>query len=269
MDTGFSAARLAGCVTALLFASAFAHAAECVNFGVIDAQSGNVANAIAELYTAEGCDSCPPADKWFSSLGDRKGNVVPLAFHVDYWDGGGWKDRFAKPAFTRRQQESVVRLGSRTVVTPQLFMNGKNISFIDDDKRGSIHSRFGRRVVEIASQPPGARLKLTAVPTANGMEATLSVTPADVTSGSARAWLAVTENKLVSRVTAGENRGVTLYHDHVVRDLVGPLDIITPTPQKIALDQEWKRQDLSLVAFVQDRLTGDVLQALSAGMCAN
>ncbi|MEP7155623.1 MAG: DUF1223 domain-containing protein [Betaproteobacteria bacterium] len=243
-------------------------AAECHNFGNTHTQSGAAGMAIAELYTAEGCDSCPPADKWFSSLSARKGNAVPLAFHVDYWDGGGWKDRFAKPQFTRRQQESVVRLGSRTVVTPQLFVNGKTMSTSGDDKRGSLQSRFNKRTADIASITPKAALVLDTVAEEDTLTASLSTQLADGNSPAVEAWLAVTENNLASRVTAGENSGVTLYHDHVVRELVGPLKIAGPVVHKIVVDKAWKRQDLTLVAFAQDRLTGEVLQAVSTGACA-
>lgn len=252
----------------LMMVNGSLHAAECRNFGQAHAQSGAANMAIAELYTSEGCDSCPPADKWFSSLNARKGNAIPLAFHVDYWDSGGWKDRFAKPAFTRRQQESVVRLGSRTVVTPQLFVNGKTISTAGDDKRGSLQTRFNKRTGEIASTAPQAALVLDSRADEEAITASLSMQFPGGAAASTEAWLAVTENNLVSRVTAGENSGVTLYHDHVVRSLIGPLNVAAPATQKIPLGKEWKREDLTLVAFVQDRLTGDVLQAVSTGMCA-
>ena len=240
-------------------------------------QSGTASVAIAELYTSEGCDSCPPADKWFSSLSYRKGNAIPLAFHVDYWDAGGWKDRFAKSAFSLRQRETVVRLGSRTVVTPQLVVNGKTINVsASDDRRGSIYSRFNSRVSEIAARPPKAGLKLSATPSAStdGIDVSLTVTlvnPAD--SAVTTAWLAITENNLVSRVSAGENSGITLYHDHVVRELIGPLEITAsadgnaPIGRSIALAKDWKRRDLSLVAFVQDQRTGEVYQALASPIC--
>jgi hypothetical protein len=251
----------------ILTAPAAPHAAECRDSTA--ASAGHVTMAIAELYTAEGCDSCPPADKWFSSLSARKGNAIPLAFHVDYWDGGGWKDRFAKPAFTRRQQEAVVRLGSRTVVTPQLFVNGKVINVsTNDDKRGSVYSRFNKRVSEVSAMPPKAELKLTTSVKDDAIETDVSVKlGGSGADANAAAWLAVTENNLVSRVTAGENSGVTLYHDHVVRELIGPLALTETAPQKILLGKDWKQKDLSVVAFVQDRLTGEVLQAVSVEIC--
>lgn len=258
------------CAGAVIFVvPAAPHAAECR--AATATSASNVTMAIAELYTAEGCDSCPPADKWFSSISDRKGNAIPLAFHVDYWDGGGWKDRFAQPAFTRRQQEAVVRLGSRTVVTPQLFVSGKVINVSNnDDKRGSVYSRFNKRVSEVSAIAPKAELKLTASIKEDAIETAVSAKVAGAGAGAAdnaAAWLAVTENNLVSRVTAGENSGVTLYHDHVVRELIGPLALTETALKKIPLGKDWKRKDLSVVAFVQDRLTGEVLQAVSVEAC--
>src|SRR5258708_2194386 len=90
------------------------------------ASSGAGSTTIVELYTSEGCDSCPPADKWFSTLSFKRDGVVPLAFHVDYWDYIGWKDRFGRAAFAERQRETVTRQGSRTVYTPQLMLDGRD-----------------------------------------------------------------------------------------------------------------------------------------------
>ncbi len=256
------------------------HAANCGNISIA-AQSGKTSVAIAELYTSEGCDSCPPADKWFSTLNPRNGDAIPLAFHVDYWDSIGWKDRFAKPAYTLRQRIAVFHNGSKAVVTPQLVVSGKTLNFGgNDDRRGSINSRFYSRVREVAALPPKADLKLTAITTntseAGTIDASLSVTLAGTgTSPDAAAWLAITENNLVSYVKAGENAGVTLNHDHVIRELIGPLKLSrstdgnAPITQSIALGKDWKRPDLSLVAFVQDQRTGEVYQALATPVCDN
>lgn len=239
--------------------------------------SGPAATAIAELYTAEGCDSCPPADKWFSTLRDRQGGLVTLAYHVDYWDAGGWADRFAKPAFARRQRETVLRQGSRTLFTPQIMVNGREILFnTPDPRRGSIHSRFNANVNEIASRPPRASLTLRAAVLPDHIETALSVAiPAVADRGDAAAFLAITENNLVSRITAGENGGITLYHDHVVRELIGPVPLagIGGTDGQfvvngnVALGRDWKRGDLSVVSFVQNQRSGEVYQALSSPIC--
>lgn len=273
-------------IACALLATGSAMATTCTN-PTVAVQSGTTSVAVAELYTSEGCDSCPPADKWFSTLSHRNGGAIPLAFHVDYWDSLGWKDRFAKPAYTLRQRIAAFHAGGKAVVTPQLVVSGKTINFgSNEDRRGSITSRFYSRVREVAALPPKASLKLTAIATMATMatetgtiDASLSVTLAGTgTSPDAAAWLAITENNLRSYIKAGENAGVTVDHDHVVRELIGPLKIPRSTDgnapiaqniaQSIALPKDWKRQDLSLVAFVQDQRTGEVYQALASPICS-
>ncbi len=247
-----------------------ASAASC--FGTQRVSSGTSSIAIAELYTSEGCDSCPPADKWFSTLNVKKDGVVPLAFHVDYWDYIGWKDRFAKPIYSERQRELVRRQGGRTSYTPQVMLNGRNQS------TGSIFSSFGANLKVIAARPPRADLALEFATATSGLDAVLTATLPQVSDrADAAVFLAITENNLSNRVTAGENRGSTLKHDHVVRALHGPLvgeakdraegRFVIKRP--IAFEQDWKRADLSLVAFVQSTRTGEIYQALSTPVCAN
>jgi len=234
--------------------------------------SGPVTVSVAELYTSEGCDSCPPADKWFSSLNVKKDGVVPLAFHVDYWDYIGWKDRFASAAYGERQRESVRRQGGRTSYTPQIMVNGQ------DQRIWSDPSRFSSSVQAIAARAPRANLALEFTTSVTGLDIALTATLPQVPDRTdAAVFVAITENNLSNRVTAGENRGVTLKHDHVVRALYGPLGgeasgraegkLIVKRP--ITLAQDWKRGDLSLVTFVQNSRTGEIYQALSTPLCVN
>ena len=89
------------------------------------ARSGATVPAVVELYTSEGCNSCPPADRWLSTLKGRDG-VVALAFHVDYWDSLGWKDRFAQPQFTQRQNATQHTSGARFAYTPQVILDSRD-----------------------------------------------------------------------------------------------------------------------------------------------
>ncbi|HUG25789.1 DUF1223 domain-containing protein, partial [Piscinibacter sp.] len=102
-----------------LAAAACAMAADAAAAPQCSARSGPAAAPLVELYTSEGCNSCPPADRWLSALKDRPG-VVALAFHVDYWDGLGWKDRFASPLHTQRQAQQRAVNGARFSYTPQV-----------------------------------------------------------------------------------------------------------------------------------------------------
>ena len=250
----------------MLLAQGTAFAASCATA----AKSGPLSTSIVELYTSEGCDSCPAADKWFSTIDSRKDGVVPLAFHVDYWDYIGWKDRFAKPLFTQRQRDTVIRQGSRTSYTPQVMLDGRDVGL------WSYQSRFQSKVREIASRTVRANISIDAKIANNTLEADLLATvslPIDRTD--AAVFIAVTEDRLASRVTAGENKGALLKHDHVVRELFGPLAVDGrdraegrfALKRTIALAPDWKQEDLSLVAFVQNARTGEVLQALSTPLC--
>src|SRR6516225_4364306 len=112
----------------LFFAVAFLATLAAGTFaadGGCRAASGPRAPAVVELYTSEGCSSCPPADRWLSALKDRP-DVVPLAFHVDYWDSLGWKDRFAQAQFSQRQNATQHTSGARFAYTPQVILDSRD-----------------------------------------------------------------------------------------------------------------------------------------------
>lgn len=157
---------------------------------------------VVELYTSEGCSSCPPADRWLAGLKDRPG-IVRLAFHVDYWDRLGWKDRFADPAYTVRQQAISQRGGSRFVYTPQVLVDGA-------DWRGW--------PALPPSTPHPAPVQVTLVEDDAGYLARVVRGPAAPVR-LAGFWVG-TEDGLESKVGAGENAGATLRHDAVVREFV-------------------------------------------------
>lgn len=236
--------------------------------GQCSVSSGAQTNALLELYTSEGCSSCPPADRWLSSVvsrGEVAGHIVPLALHVDYWDYIGWKDRFAKPGFSARQRDLAAAQNSRLVYTPQLLLNGR-------DYRGwGSAARFEKDVAAIARQPARADISLSlAQPTAD----TLEISVASKASGkdAPMLYLALYENGLGTQVRAGENGGATLHHDYVVREWRGPFPLgdgnAALPKQKIALQPDWKLRDLGVAVFVQNRVSGAVLQSLALGWCS-
>ena len=158
---------------------------------------------VLELYTSEGCSSCPPADRWLSSLKGRS-DVLALAFHVTYWDRLGWPDRFALPEGTARQHQLAQLAGSRQVYTPQVVANGKDWPQWRQARWAS-HAETRPAAVSVALWRDG--LQVTAeVGAAPGH-------PAANLSG----YWAVLEDQHESKVRAGENAGETLRHDHVVR----------------------------------------------------
>ncbi len=162
------------------------------------ASGSAAAPTVVELYTSEGCSSCPPADRWLSTLKARPG-VLALAFHVDYWDRLGWPDRFASHEATARQHELAQLAGSRQVYTPQVVVNGRDW-------------RAWPRLPEGATAAPVA---LTLTRDAEKVTARIAAAAGD--SGRMAGYWAVLEDDHVSPVRAGENAGSTLRHDHVVR----------------------------------------------------
>lgn len=239
-----------------------AYAASC------NAKSGAGTAALLELYTSEGCSSCPPADKWVSGLNVKSDKLVPIALHVGYWDYIGWKDEFAKPEFYRRQSEYASLHNKSGVFTPQTVLNGKNLS------TGST-GKLSEALAAINATPARADISLTLNQTASGqVEVSVKgkVKAAESRENSA-GYLALYENRLSSQVKAGENSGEKLNHDFVVREWIGPLALDAngeiQADKKLAIKPEWKTANLGIAMFIQNRSSGDVLQALSLPFCAN
>ena len=230
------------------------------------AQSGPRRVALLELYTSEGCSSCPPADKWLGSLAARKfvpANLLPLAFHVDYWNDLGWSDPFSQAKFSDRQRQYSRRRGASFVVTPQFLLDGR------DYQRPLLLEDIEGKAKSINRTPPRAEIRLTQVRSAGQIDARVEVRiDAAADRRDAQVFLALYENNLVSAVKAGENRGAVLRHDFVVRELSAPMALSDGDRLRhdvsIALDPRWKPSDLQLAAFVQHARTGEVLQALAA-----
>lgn len=234
------------------------------------AESGKTRVALLELYTSEGCDSCPPTDQWFSTLPHRlpvPQHMLALSFHVDYWNYLGWRDPYAKARFSARQRDAASRNRSRVVYTPQLLLDGA------DWRRSQFQNDLGTRVNNINRREPGAHIRLALEPAKGGHRFRLQATVAAGSANGAQAYVAVYENNLASDVTAGENRGRRLRHDFVVRELYGPFEMDAAGSVKISRLLEpappWKTADLHLAAFVQDESTGAVLQALGLPWCAH
>ncbi len=220
--------------------------------------------AVLELYTSEGCSSCPPADRFLSSLkqaGISSEQLIPMAFHVTYWDYIGWKDRFAKKQYDQRQRDLAHKNRSNTVYTPQLVLSG------DDYRR---HKNFSKDISELVMQKAMVDLELSShTPSAKTNKTILSLRlKSDISRSKAEhvgLYFAIVENSLSSDIAAGENDGELLHHDYVVRQLFGPYNQIeseVEQEQVIILHSEWQRNNLSVVAFAENLRTGEVLQAV-------
>jgi hypothetical protein len=232
------------------------------------AQSGKTTTALVELYTSEGCDSCPPADRWLSSLGARgyaPDRVVPIALHVDYWDYIGWKDPYAKQAFSARQRKMASLARAAMVYTPQVLLQGR-------DFRNWAAAGFEQEVAKINAQPAKARISvLLDGPGRGAFEVAVAAELLDARPlGDTALYLGAYENKLVSEVKAGENRGRSLPHDYVVLQWAGPFefqDRKLAARASLPLLPKAVPGHSGVVAFVQDRATGEVLQALMLAAC--
>jgi len=235
--------------TAAAFAAAWAAPASGAN---CQAVSGAQVPTVVELYTSEGCSSCPPADHWLSTLKGRT-DVIALAFHVDYWDGLGWKDRFAQAQFTQRQSAEMHTDGAHFAYTPQVIIDG----------RDSPHWNMLQPATLAAKPRPGVTLRLEEDATALA----LTVTPESNAATALAGYLAVVDDGLQTQVAGGENRGATLHHDGVVRALVPwsttGTQTLRFTPSSAGLEPGTSRH---WVAVALDD-TGRPLQALSLG-CA-
>ena len=220
------------------------------------AHSAATVPPVVELYTSEGCDSCPPADRWLSKL-KADPNVVALAFHVDYWDRLGWKDRFASAAFTARQAEQQASNGARFSYTPQVVVDGQD------------RKDWPGIATSLAADRPAAPVEVLLARDGDRVTATVAATARSPKR--LAAYWAVTEQGHSTAVKAGENRGVTLQHDYVVRDYqtVPAWTPRTGAPQALAFqlparaDAAAHPREVNLV--VVDADSGRPVQALKIG----
>jgi hypothetical protein len=227
-------------------------------------RSGPHTAALVELYTSEGCSSCPPADRWISEFTRvvANGDVVPLAFHVNYWDYIGWKDAYADARYTERQRDMASAAGAGYVYTPQVVLGGRD--FPQWASARSANSAFDA----IRRKPAPVTLDLTLrVGADRSLVAEVNATAAATFAQSNLVLVtAVTQNGLGSKVTAGENRGETLKHDFVVRDLAVHRGL-GRSASSFKPRADWTPERMSVAVFAQNAKTGEVLQAVSLPVC--
>jgi len=227
-------------------------------------KSGSKRVALLELYTSEGCSSCPPADKWLSGLAEKgigADKLLPLSLHVDYWDYIGWQDPFAGPEYTQRQREIAQRNRLRSIYTPQMVFNGR-------DFRSWRRQNVQLLLDEVNEWPAAANLSLDwKAVNSDTVAVDVSAQLLNKVGAGSVLFFALYENALVSNVNAGENSGRALHHDYVVREMLAIpfLDKRHFTKQvKLEIKSEWQRKNLGIAVFVQNKNNGEVLQALSS-----
>jgi hypothetical protein len=228
---------------------------------------------IVELFTSEGCSSCPPADALLAALENQQpvpgAEIIALEEHVDYWNHDGWIDPFSSDQWTERQQSYAATRNTRDIYTPQIVVNGRT-EFV-----GS-HEQEARRAIAVSLSQLQTEISLTSVKSAKRDREQFSVSVGKLAAASPsdtpEVWLAITEKGLHSSVSAGENAGHDLHHASIVRMLrkLGAADknsapAFTAQPE-LKLDSSWKRPSLRAIAFVQEKHTRHILAATSAAL---
>lgn len=231
-----------------------------------EVKSGAATAALVELYTSEGCSSCPPADRALSDLRRKMGQnavLIPLALHVSYWNRIGWVDAYSQKSFDARQGQLLERARKRVAYTPQFFVNGGEIRAWDE--------ALPEVIRKINAKPAPLTIALKATPLGTNklqLEASASA-PDTNTEGSL--YVAVSESALVTQVLRGENSGLTLKHDDTVRILLGPFELERGQARlyrEVELPAGWRREHLQAAAFVQQTNGPGILQAVSTAQCA-
>ena len=239
-----------------------------------DPAPGSPAPVIVELFTSQGCSSCPPADDLLRGLARNQpvpgATIIPLSEHVDYWDRLGWRDPFSSPRFTARQKSYASALDAASIYTPQMVVDGQ-VGLVGSrgvEVRAAILEARGRPKVPV-------RVEVDSHPRSRVVEVTAEVGP-DRLSAAAEAigaWLAITEGGLETDVRAGENRFRRLHHTGVVRHLER-LDTFTAQAAaagrsvraRLRLDAAWTRERLHAVVFLQERESLRIVGAARAAV---
>jgi hypothetical protein len=214
---------------------------------------------LVELFTSEGCSSCPPADTLLANLDAQQpiagAEVIALEEHVTYWDQLGWVDPFSGLQYTERQQDYAASRHDGGVYTPQMVVNGQ-AEFVGSREREA------RQAIEKAAVQAHAEITISNEAPKKPNESQFKVAVGKLSEpkgGQAEVYLAITETGLHSAVKAGENSGVEVHHSAVVRVLkkVGSVDAgkepAFSAEPSIKLDKNWKRENLRAVVFVQEK----------------
>lgn len=220
---------------------------------------------LLELFTSEGCSSCPPADRVTAELLAKQpvpeAEVVPLAWHVDYWNYIGWTDPYSSKQYTARQKAYVAAMNLRSMYTPQIIIDGTD-EFVGSDRPQALER------VKAAAKAPKANVSI-AFDDASAKDLIIlriRVTDLPRADNVAEVVVALAEDELKTRVPRGENAGKTLEHVAVVRTFqrMALEKDSTELTARLRVDPTWKRGNLRVVAFVQEAGPGRVLGVATA-----
>ena len=223
---------------------------------------------VVELFTSEGCSSCPPADAFLAKLAEQGPahnlHIVALEEHVDYWDDQGWRDPFSSHNWTTRQDAYAGVLGNKNPYTPQIVIDGTV------ECSGGQQQLAAQKIIQESSQAKTSvtlSQGATGKPGSDNFSVQIGKLTPSAKGGAAEVWLAITETGLHSSVTRGENAGHELQHAAVVRSLrkIGEAkpdrDVAFSGDAAIPIRNEWKRENLKAVALVQEKNSMRILGA--------
>ncbi len=224
------------------------------------------AAVLVELFTSQGCSSCPPADELLRALDSKlEANIIPLSFHVDYWNYIGWRDPYSSKRWSARQKTYANAISNGRAYTPQLVVNGAE---------HAVGSRFEAIKDVVATQLANSS-QVTFVggfERTNDREIIVRTQALNPHAASANLMIAVYENDLQTSVARGENNGKKLRNDFVVRELqdLGPLaNGTTQHKAAFAIARDWRRENLGVVVFAQDQQSLIVTGAKQFGLLTN
>ncbi|MXO04604.1 DUF1223 domain-containing protein [Flavobacterium sp. HBTb2-11-1] len=218
----------------------------------IFSQNNSKGFALLELYTSEGCSSCPPADELLGKIQNeyKDKNVYVLAYHVDYWDKQGWKDIFSNADFTKRQYDYAQFLGKEPIYTPQVIINGKT------DYIGSQETSLRNGIKLALSKPAAVDLSLETKQQNDKLSLNYSI---NGTFKNSHLLIAVVQKSAKSNVKRGENAHRVLSHYQIVQRLQ-TIDLkVAKGNLTITLPKNFNMQDFEIIGFVQDIKSGSIL----------
>ncbi len=211
---------------------------------------------LVELFTSEGCSSCPPADRTLAFLEKEQpatnAEIITLAMHVDYWNHLGWKDEFSSAAFSERQTVYADKLKLNSTYTPQMVVDGQR-EFVGSDTGKAVSSimeaaKFQKAKIELSNDAKNLKINIFDIPTHKDSSV----------------FVAVAENNLISKVKRGENSGKVLEHISVVRELreVGKIissEATFSNETSLQIQSNWKKENVKVIVFVQENDSRKIL----------
>jgi hypothetical protein len=224
-------------------------------------------NVLVELFTSDGCDSCPPANRWLSSAvaGSDK-SLIPVSLHVTYWNHLGWNDEFSSERFDARQEAYARQAINKFAYTPELFLNAREWRGWKNGDRAEIASA-GKQIAPVSialaarQSEKGGVIVETSIKAADG--------GGKIDLSSSRLYLLLYEDELIERPNAGELKNAVLKHDHVVRDwkITETIDANRAISSVFRIPAQWNERKMGVVAFVQSKDLKSIHQAIDLPFC--